>query len=265
MSSQDRGRERNRATVRIPDTGQRDGHSFPEPSAQPSPGGRSPSPHLRGNPRLAAQMRSELLHQANSTAGSLGAKVTQSHAVQHLGPLGAEPAARRAFVSPEKRREMEQMLETMGFTDKAVNAAMMQKHNYQLDKVLDDLIASIGSTSTPGASSTRRADASGPSSSPPAPFGVAGDRRAATPPRSSTLPRNLQSPPRRNVRTEHQGVQSLDFAQLLGFTCIEGANARSPTIARWLRVCSRLLIVAPPQQPQTCFPSAHCLQQRTSY
>jgi len=248
MSSQDRGRERNRTTVRIPYTGQPDGYSFPEPSAQPSQGGgRSPSPHLRGNPRLAAQMRSELQQQAYSTAGSLGARVTQSHVVQHQGPLGADPA-RRAIVSPEKRREMEQMLETMGFADKAVNAAMMQKHDYQLDKVLDDLIASIGSNTTLGASSTRRADASGPSSSPPAPSGVSGDRRAATAPRSSTPPRNLEVPPRRDVRNEHQGVQSLDFAQLLGFTCIEGANARSPTIARWLRLCSRLLIVAPPQQ-----------------
>jgi len=211
MSLENRGRERNRAIVHIPNPGQPDGRLFPDPSSQPSPShghGRSPSPHLRGNPRLAAQMRSELLQ--------------QSHAVQHQGlpQVGAETTARADGISPEKRREMEMMLETMGFTEKAVNAEMMRKHNFQLDKVLDDLIASIGSPSggacTPGGDSTRRADASGPCSSQPVPSREAGDRR--TPPRSL----DWHPPPRHDENAEHKGARSLDLASFLGFTCIEG-------------------------------------------
>jgi hypothetical protein len=214
MSLENRGRERDRAIVHIPDPGQPDGRLFPEPSAQPLPSHghrRSPSPHLRGNPRLAAQMRSELLQ--------------QSHAVQHQGlpQVGAEIAARADGISPEKRREMEQMLETMGFTEKEVNEAMMRKHNCQLDKVLDDLIASIGSPSSgayaPGGDSTRRAD--GPYSSQPAPSREAGDKR--TPPRSL----DWHPPPRHDENAEHKGARSLDLASFLGFTCIEGTCRRA--------------------------------------
>ena len=45
---------------------------------------------------------------------------------------------------------MDQVLESLGFKDKSVNEALMQKHAYQLDKVLDELIASIGSQNLEG-------------------------------------------------------------------------------------------------------------------
>jgi hypothetical protein len=237
MSFENRGRERNRAIVQIPGPGR----LFPEPSAQSSSfhgNGRSPSPHLRGNPHLAAQMRSELLQ--------------QSHDVQHQGlpQVGAEPAARADGISPEKRKEMEQMLETMGFIDKAVNAAMMRKHNCQLDKVLDDLIAGIGSPScgayTPGGDSTRRTDASGAYSRQPVPVE---DRR--------TAPRSLHPSPQHVDNAEHKGTQSLDLASLLGFTCIEGTCLAFPlsragcTCVATFQYWHRRSLAATPPRP--CF------------
>lgn len=218
---------------------------------------RSPSPHLRGNASIAAQMRGELQGhtqiRATSTrephADRTGAPKDdwwQCQKCKASGFFHSEPLSRnkcsvceqpknsarkqpapashasgvgQAAASPSsgsipaaKQASMDQMLKSMGFTDVAMNASLMHKHNHQLDKVLDELISGIGSTS-----SVAQEDSPSRSNKTVVP-------RPRTPPRSVSLD---ESQLRTGAHVEgHRGHASESFdrglADLFGFTCVEG-------------------------------------------
>lgn len=221
---------------------------------------RSPSPHLRGNASIAAQMRGELQGHTQIRATS----TREPHADRrddwwqcqnckasgffHSEPLsrnkcsvceqpknsaGTQPAP-ASYASPHgvgqaapfpssgsipaaKQASMDQMLKSMGFTDVAMNASLMHKHNHQLDKVLDELISGIGSTS-----GVAQEDSPSRSNKTVVP-------RPHTPPRSVSLD---ESQLRTGAHVEgHRGHASESFdrglADLFGFTCVEGTSRRA--------------------------------------
>ena len=98
--------------------------------------GRSPSPHLRGNPRLAEQMRSEL---RGTAAHSYSPEAYGAHPPHTHQSHSSHSAPSQAAFSQEQQASMHEMLESMGFTDKSVNAALLQKHDYQVKFMTQNL------------------------------------------------------------------------------------------------------------------------------
>jgi rubrerythrin len=248
-----------------------------EPSARSSrtANSRSPSPHLRGNSSIAAQMRDELQGYSQVRGPSLGSFTGapdgwwQCHNCKAGGYLHSEPPSRGrcsvceepknssrkvsqpapatnegprrghgagftpspgSGISTAKQTSIDHMLESMGFTDADKNAALMRKHNHQLDKVLDELISGIGSTSGVVAE-----DLPSLSSKTIVP-------RPRTPPRSASgdfgrgnSRAHVVQEDRGGLRHSSEGFdrglsEGFDsgLADLFGFTCIQGAqSARS--------------------------------------
>jgi hypothetical protein len=129
---------------------------------------------------------------------------------------------------------MDQVLESLGFKDKSVNEALMQKHAYQLDKVLDDLIAGIGSQTQPDKGSQtlqspvvkndenerRRTREASPSHRPVS-FGES-HRAPLSPTRSVHVDKGASRAFR--DKSESFGGGNINLASWLGMTCIEGLS-----------------------------------------
>ncbi len=198
-------------------------HLIPELSMTSN--GRPPSPHLRGNPLVASQMRSELHYDAYTTTRNLASAASPQ---QHISPASVRS------ISPHKKASMDQVLESLGFKDKSVNEALMQKHAYQLDKVLDDLIAGIGSQTQPDKGSQtlqspvvkndenerRRTREASPSHRPVS-FGES-HRAPLSPTRSVHVDKGASRAFR--DKSESFGGGNINLASWLGMTCIEGLS-----------------------------------------
>ena len=113
---------------------------------------RLSSPHLRGNSQIATAMRNELLlHSSPTLDGETRLSMPARSAVSPPTPLRPSKmpqaadshAAPRLTISLERQASMEQMLQSMGFTDRSWNEKLLRKHEFALDKVLDELINNI--------------------------------------------------------------------------------------------------------------------------
>ena len=166
--------------------------------------GRCPSPHLRGNAHIASAMRSELQQHSQANAVSLvpGPSTPREHPSSERKPPRTPREIAERTIPKERLASMEQMLESMGFTNRAVNQNLLQKYDYQLDKVLEELIGNIGKSSLdPAFPRTTYSKVAG---SPP------------TPPRPS------------DENGYDRGDKTVGLVQLLqGFSCMEGATHQS--------------------------------------
>ena len=139
-------------------------------TAQHERQGRLSSPHLRGNSHIATTMRNELLlHSLPTPDGETRLSMLARSAVSpptslcpSKMPQAADShAAPRLTISLERQASMEQMLQSMGFTDRSWNERLLRKHEFALDKVLDELNNNI-ETQEPVERTQRFKDTSSP-------------------------------------------------------------------------------------------------------